>query len=372
MNSEERLSRIFQGKEVDRPALKLWGLSLDREMLHSAYKPVYDLAIEVSDIMLTAKSGSDIIYGVNKSDLMTLERKQVPNSTWVDEYRYLNLNKRKLRSIHRYSTIGEPGYTLEYFVKKPDDLRAILNMPYTPVPLNTDNYYNKKKQLGNRGVVMFSLDNTAYAIYRMLGSVNFALMNYDEHDLMKEAADIYSKRIINLVKSVISNGLIPIFAWVGPEICIPPLAGMNDFEEFVFKYDKKICDIIHDAGGYVWVHCHGKVGDLLTRFADMGVDVLNPIEPPPQGDITLRDAIKKIDKRMGLEGNIEIMSLLLESKEEIAETIDDAVYEGIKANRFILCPSAGYMEYVDPTPQYIENLMIYLQRGYDKLQKNIR
>lgn len=363
VNSKERLTRIFQGKEIDRPALKLWGTGLGQRMIHKAYKPVYDLAIELSDIMESVSSKFDIMLGSGNDDLCSIKEQALPGTNWVDRYKYIQLPDRKLSTKHRYSTIGEPGYTLEYLIKEPDDLKALINLSYQPYEINTQPYYERQKILGNKGIVLFNIDHPAYAIIRSMGSECFGLMSFDERELIHEAVNIYSDRILNHVKAVLSTGLTPIFGWVGPELCTPPLTRMLDFEEFVYSIDKKVCDLIHNAGGYVWVHCHGSVGKLLTRFIDMGVDVLNPIEPPPQGDITLSDAIKIVGNDMGLEGNIEISSLLLEKQNDIEQIIDQAIYEGKESNRFILCPSAGYMEYVNPTPQYINNLMIYLKRG---------
>lgn len=44
LTSHERIMRIFQGKEIDRPALKLWGANLDNFLLHPDYRPVCELA----------------------------------------------------------------------------------------------------------------------------------------------------------------------------------------------------------------------------------------------------------------------------------------------------------------------------------------
>ena len=54
----------------------------------------------------------------------------------------------------------------------------------------------------------------------------------------------------------------------------------RDFDDIVYTPDKKLCDLIHNHGGYVWVHSHGKVVSFMDAFIDMGVDVLNPPEPP--------------------------------------------------------------------------------------------
>jgi hypothetical protein len=49
---------------------------------------------------------------------------------------------------------------------------------------------------------------------------------------------------------------------------------------------------------------------VIRRFVDMGVDVLNPIEPPPMGDICMAEAFARVDDRMGLEGGVETHDLI--------------------------------------------------------------
>lgn len=367
MNGRERLMRIFQGKDVDRPALKLWGLEVDQEMLHPSYKPVYDLAMEVSDIMAGASSRFDILLGQNAAnkEFVSVEDKPLPGGNWIDRYTYMYLNGKKLRSIYRYSTKGEPGYEMEYPVKEPDDLTALLNAEYLPFPVDMTSYNEAMQKVGDKGIAVFYVDHAAYAVSRIMGSERFALMCIDERDLIKEAVNIFASRIRDHVKAVLDTGTAPVFGWVGPELCIPPLVRMNEFEELVFDVDKELCDMIHNSGGYVWVHCHGRVKNVIKKFMDMGVDVLNPLEPAPLGDISIKEAVEIVGSGMGLEGNIEISSLLLDKPERIKELIYSAVSEGKETNRFILCPSAGYMEYVNPSPQYIDNLLLYLKYGLE-------
>jgi uroporphyrinogen-III decarboxylase len=141
----------------------------------------------------------------------------------------------------------------------------------------------------------------------------------------------------------------------------------RDFDDFVLKYDRPLCDLIHNGGGYVWVHCHGKTACLIDRYIRMGVDVLNPLEPPKNGDVDMRAVVKKYGNRIGLEGNIEIQDILLAEQDELRALIDKCVDAGRESGRFILCPSAGYMEYPFPTQHYIDNLMLYLNYGYEKV-----
>jgi uroporphyrinogen-III decarboxylase len=139
----------------------------------------------------------------------------------------------------------------------------------------------------------------------MMGSEVFGFWLMDERELLREMVDKAYRGIEEQVRHYLSHGIGDCYGWVGPELCIPPLASPRDFREFVFDYDKRIIDMIHDAGGLCWVHCHGKLGPVMKMFVEMGVDCLNPIEPPPMGDISLLKARSRIGDHVALEGNIE-------------------------------------------------------------------
>jgi uroporphyrinogen-III decarboxylase len=129
-------------------------------------------------------------------------------------------------------------------------------------------------------------------------------------------------------------------------------------------------DMIKNAGGHIWVHSHGRMRGMLSRFADMGVDVLNPIEPPPMGDIELAEAFAVVGDRMGLEGNIETHDLMTCSAAELREKVRAAVRAGA-GRRFILCPSTGYMEDPQPTERFISNLLLYIDEGVRAAEEGV-
>ena len=55
-------------------------------------------------------------------------------------------------------------------------------------------------------------------------------------------------------------------------------------------YDKPIADLIHNAGGPLHIHSHGPLKRCAALFHRIGADVLHPIEAPPMGNVTLREA----------------------------------------------------------------------------------
>jgi hypothetical protein len=268
-----------------------------------------------------------------------------------------------LREVTQIPGDGGAPYLVEYMVKEPADIKKLLSIPYMPMPVDRRAYDSLSGAVGDRGVVMAGLDHAGYALQRLIGSENMAYFSVDCRELLLEAIGIFAARIRGHARAVMAAGVRAPFAWVGPELLTPPLMGPRDFEDFAFDFDKPLCDDIRGGGCHVWLHCHGKVARLIDRFIEMGVDILNPLEPPKNGDVSLEDVVARFGRRIGLEGNIEMQDLLQAEPERLKGLIYDCVRAGAKSGRFILCPSSGYSEYPSPSPRYIDNLMLYLNYG---------
>lgn len=371
LTSKERLMRIFRGEDYDRPALKLWGLDIGQGLLHPDYKPVYERAVQITDVFMGVASPFNIRTGADES---VYSHNTVPTKDplWVEQETIIHTPDGDLKQVYIASTVGKPGYVKEYFVKTPKDVKKLLSIKYEPYPININGYFELKNFIGDKGVIIYAVDHAGYALQTLVGSETLAYWSIDERELVNEVIDIFAKRIYNHVKSSLEQGLSKekdvIFAWVGPELLIPPLLSFDDFKEFSKEKDRALCNLIHESGAYIWTHCHGKVGKLLEDFIDIGTDVLNPIEPPPMGDITLEQAFQITKGRMGIEGNIEIGDIMIQDIEQIKYLTVEALKVGEEYGRFILCPSAGYMEVPEPSKKYIDNLLCYLNTAAEYLK----
>ena len=367
--------RIFRGEEIDRPALKLWGARATvGKQLHEAYRPVSLLAARCTDLFEGVYGyRGDLMWGAEGRAAVDTWETGTGDADWVDVHRLLHTPKGDLEMVHRRSLAGDPGYDLEHYVKEEEDIEKLLSVPYVPPEgMKKEDYDAAAAAIGDRGVAMIGLPHAAYFAQTMMGSETLAYLSVDARELLDELISVYAKRLYDHVKRVLETGVEhPVFSWVGPELFLPPLLGPQDFEDFVYRYDKPVCDLIHEHGGYVWVHSHGRVRNFIERFIEMGVDVLNPLEPDTasNGDVDLEEAVKTFGGRIGLDGNIEIQEILLSSRERIADLIDRCVEAGRKSGRFILCPSAGYMEYARPTEKYIDNLLFYLNYGLEAVER---
>ena len=361
MTRRERLTAIFQGRVPDRPAVRLWGVFPGRKLLQ-AYEPVYRLGIECTDLIGLGGAPFNLHWGAMGSKIVKTCEQPTSSPEWVDVITEAETPAGRLRGVHTRNIYGKPGYEKEYMLKEPGDIKKLLSVLYEPFPLNPESFYVSERNIGDRGITLFSLDHAMYGLQRLTGSESFALWSLSDREVLGEAIAIFAQRIRDHARRALASGLKVVYAWSGPELCIPPLMSPADFDEFVGAVDKPLSDLIHEGGGQVWVHCHGKMGPVLERFLAMGVDVLNPVEPPPMGDITLAEAFARVGNRMGLEGNIQTHDLMSVTPEQIRELVEQAIADG-RGHRHILCSSSWYNEWPFPDERMIQNCLTYIREG---------
>ncbi|MGB9596102.1 MAG: uroporphyrinogen decarboxylase family protein, partial [Candidatus Poribacteria bacterium] len=305
MSGRERLLRVFRQQETDRMPIWLWGVDPMFKSGRPSWEPLYELVEKYElDIM---RSWAPRPKNPPSNPAPPPERSQSEYSDmW--EYKFvIKTPKGNLTQIYLAPKDGSPGYVKKDYIKTAEDAEKWLSLPHNIVEpdLDIDSYFDLLEKTGDRTIIMVGIGEAMYSIEALMGSETFGFFLMDHRDLLHEMISRAYENIENFVKYCLKHNIGDYFGWVGPELCIPPLASPKDFREFVFKYDKPIIDLIHDAGKLVWVHCHGDMKPVLLDFVEMGVDCLNPIEPPPVGGLTLAEAKKLVNGRMTLDGGVE-------------------------------------------------------------------
>ena len=364
MTRKERLTAVFEGRTPDRTPVKVWGAAPGPGNVGPSFEPVRELAAAKTDLVISRGSAFNVYCGIHGEKLVETHEEPTKSPEWINRVTVWHTPEGDLREVHIRSTCRRPGYVKEHLIKEPADIRRLLSMPFEPQPFDPKPYHEAVAELGDDGIVMFGTGHAMYALEHFIGSENFALWSTvaETEALMLEAIQTYHERLCNRLEEAAQHGITGIFGWVGPELCIPPLMSPAAFDKYVFPFDKAFIDRIHEIGGRAWVHCHGGMKLVIERFADMGVDVLNPIEPPPMGNVTMAEAFAMVGDRMGLEGNIETHDFMTGSRDELRTKIHAALEAG-KGRRMILCPSSGYTENVGPSPREIENWLFYITEG---------
>ena len=336
MTSRERLHRLHTQKEVDRPGLFIRGVS-QTEPPHESYEALRNYVCEHGDL-------KDIIGVRWYLEGHDIETECVPHS--IDYVKIIstlrtpsgNLTHERLEGLR-----GLPEYDTKHYIETEEDAEKFLSTPPPVLPPLDANYFNARvNKMGEHGIVVVQFPNPLSYITYLLGSELFALWSIDHRELLHEMIARERDGLLEYIKSCIDAGIGPYFATQGQEFLTPPLHGAADFYDFNVRYDKPIADLIHNANGYLHVHCHGPLKNVLPYFLEIGADIEHPIEPPPMGDVTPAEAKAVFRGKACIEGNIQIGDMYDCEPDEIREQVKTLIRDAFDDRRgLIVCPTAS-------------------------------
>lgn len=366
MNRRERLMATLRGEPVDRPAVSFYelnGLDEDYEDLDEfniyndpSWKPLIDLTRDHTDRIVMRKvpfitgkrsAGKEKqMVGVPSDPLSGISQEEITydaNGSRIVT-RTINAGKRTLTSRTRQDKDVNTIWTLEHLLKDVDDLKALLDldMPKTVGEPDVSVVLNAEEVLGDSGIVMLDTPDPLCLAAALFDMATYTMVAALEPELFHELISRFAA-ILHPNTQAISKAL-PNRLWriYGPEYASPPYQSPAAFRDYVVKYDKPMVDAIQGNGGFVRIHSHGNLYEILDEIASMGVDGLDPIEPPPQGNVELSYVRQKYGKQLVLFGNLEAADLENLPTDQFAEKIKTAIEQGTEGQGrgFVLMPSS--------------------------------
>ena len=263
---------------------------------------------------------------------------------------------------------ADDGVFTSWDIRKPiaslADVDRMLSVPYSFTPPAAAEFEPFRRHrragppaLGGAGV------NSMVAM--LCGVMDFALLLewvIEEPGAIRDLAAAWLERTGEKVDFLLSQGVGPFWHFNGVERASPPMMGPRQWEEWVVPYDGELMRRIKagDPENRIHVHCHGRVGTLLESFIAMGVDSLDPVEPPTQGDITFAEARRRVGDRLTLYGNIEFVDMETKTPEEIEILVRRAIEDGGRG-RTVLMPSSTPHERLSEV--FAANAERYLEAG---------
>lgn len=362
LSCRERLLRVFHQEPTDRMPVRIWGIDPMFPSGRPSWKPLYELA---------EKYELDVIRGwgprgdEQDPPLVTYrsERRESDKPDMWENVTIMEVPAGELTQISYAPKSGHPGRVRKHYIETVEDARKWLSIPVVKPNVRVESYFELDRKTEGTAMIMVGVGHAMYGVQALMGSETFGFWLMDERELLHEMIGHAYQRIENLTKHYLAHGVGDCYGWVGPELCIPPLTSPEDFREFVFDYDKRIIDLVHDAGKVVWVHCHGDMGPVLEDFVAMHLDCLNPIEPPPIGSLTLAEAKERIAGRMSLDGGVQDGDFHLLEPQEMVQVVEETVRMGKPGGCFILCPTSDPSTTPALNEKNIANYTAFVETG---------
>ncbi|MCC7262477.1 MAG: hypothetical protein IT369_08150 [Candidatus Latescibacteria bacterium] len=219
-----------------------------------------------------------------------------------------------LRRVSRHNEITSA--TIEFPLKTPEDVQRFLSIPYVPPVIDPAPFHRLKERVGEEGLVTVGIENAVCLPAAWFSPEGFCLAWADTPDLVSELTRVASERALAYVEQLCRAG-VDAFRIIGGEYASVQL-GPQGFDALVMPFDPELVALMHRHGALAYYHNHGPVTQFLERFAELGIDALDPLEASPWGDCDLAEAKRRIGHRVCLVGNLDDMEVVeSRSREEV-------------------------------------------------------
>lgn len=246
-----------------------------------------------------------------------------------------------LTFAHEFDPVARTTWTTKYPVETREDIERITSIPWElPRGLKPLDTGSVPEGFAERGVRRTAISSPFVCVAGMMRYERFLEMCATDLGLILELTEVCRQRTLECLRVLFSEPGIE-YVWMGgSEWVTPPMGSPKLYDALVQEQERSIIDYVHSrSNAIVHIHCHGRVRHALSRVIERGADYTEPVEPPPDGDVTMAEAKRLAAGRITLGGNVECRVLCNETEDAVQAAVS-AAFDGGR-ERFILRPTEG-------------------------------
>ena len=378
LTRRERLMATLRGEAVDRPAVSFYEIGgwtpdpddPDPFNVYNApdWRPLLELAEAETDLIRMCPPTLTPAADNCRDEFFRHETYTEGGSRFTRTT--VTVGGRTLASLARRDPDVATTWTLEHLLKDLDDVRAYLQLPDEAFHDDGDvaPLVACERELGDAGIVMVDVEDPICAAASLFSMSDYTVVAMTEGALFHSLLEKRARSIHARCEQVARDFPGHLWRLYGSEYASEPYLPPRLYEEYVVRYTAPMVASIQAYGGFARIHSHGRLKNILPHIAAMGADGLDPVEPPPQGDVELVDVRRAYGRNMVLFGNIEAADLENLPAGDFEKKVERALREGTAGpgRGFVLMPSAcPYGRTV--TPETLENYktMVRLAKARD-------
>jgi hypothetical protein len=272
---------------------------------------------------------------------------------------------------HFYPKLDSADYHWERrYIDTIEEMERLADAPRNTRPIFAGKYHAAVANVGDRGVPIMGLAHPLGTLVRQANMEEVYIWLLSEPAIVHRFLEHTSAQVRDTIHAMGESGISGWFVTYAHEMLIPPWMGLRLFDEIVFPYDKMVNDAIHGIRSRHRSHCHGNSMHFLKRMSEMGVDAIEPLEPPPFGNVDLREAKRQVGDRMLLSGNVPSQDFVRMSRREVRDWVRKAVSVAAPGGGFTLHTTGSHAG-IDPDLdkdqlcKVIENVHAYIEAGME-------
>ena len=201
----------------------------------------------------------------------------------------------------------------------PAALEAIRARTYE---MDTTRLEELRPAAGEDGILALELPRRPYSdlFHDYLGWSEGLMLLYEQGEIIQEMLGLLEAKLQALAEQVAA---LPAQVVLAPDNLDGQFTSPRAFRQYLSASYRRTADILHQHGKQLWVHVGGPAGRLVGPLAEAGVDAVEGVAGPPQGDLTLDETRKVAGRDLILWGGIPQDALL--------DTLDQAAFEAAVA-----------------------------------------
>jgi hypothetical protein len=350
----------LRGQPVDRPAVNFYeigGFAVDPSdpdpfnvYNDPSWQPLLQLAEEQTDLIrmrspVKSRSHDVVLHSKmsSREEFFKVEEYTEKGNRFIRKT--LKVAGRTMTSLTRRDPEIDTVWTLEHLLKNLDDLRAYLSLPdevFTE-EIHIDNLLKEDKELAERGIIMIDTEDPICAAASLFSMENFTIIALTEQKLFRSLLEKLAPHIYARTEKTAKAFPGHLWRIYGPEYATEPYLPPQLFKEYVVRWTDPMVETIQKYDGFARIHCHGRLRAVLDYIVQMGADAIDPVEPPPHGDVSLEYVRRKYGKDLVLFGNIEIADVENTEPGQFEKIVQKTLIDGTagQGKGFVLMPSSA-------------------------------
>lgn len=242
-------------------------------------------------------------------------------------------------------------------IKNEADLKVLESLYAPTQPEDVKPFVSLENEMGACGIVQGEVANPINLAVRDVGVENLMIMYMDDPEFVFRLLAVYQRMCIWQIEALLDAGAKIIYSdgvW-----CTADLWSPQQIEAVIAPLIREQTNLVHEAGAYYHLFIDGNCMAALERIANMGVDILSPLETPPSADANVAEAKRRIGNRVCLWGGVNAYwDIMHGSVERVREAVREAIEAGAPGGGYVLSTADSIYE---PCP--LENVREFFRAG---------
>ena len=299
------------------------------------------------DTILHTGLGSSPDDPISETRILSKEEDQ-----WTVE-NILHAPKGDLTTQTVYPRHKSPWIIKPLITEPETEIDVLLSTLTDPWKKDTSAFEEAQKHLGEGGITAAGTAvPLAWWLYSRRRLDKSVLDFYDRLPLVERAMQVYEEWAMEFLKATCER-LHPDLIMFSGSVASMSVVSPDLYRRYAFPFLCRAAELTKSRGVFTGVHMCGKSKDALSMIAEAGIDLIEPLEAVPGGDVNLPEVKTQYGKTLCLKGNINTFQTLVRGTPEDIETeVKQCIEDASAGGGFIL--STGDQVAVD-TPE--ENII---------------